>query len=430
MEIKKNGYLFYKKETHIIVLLSDSYLFVSKYQRNFFHWKLTENTKITFSKTENYSEITSKLDALISTWALSGSKYISWIVPSDVMGSFETKIDIDKAVNISNYLPYQKSDVKLSVINNKTKTPQVIYWMHNDWISEFVEISNKLDITCVEFFSRAQLYIDKIYPKRISVIVEGESREVYLHVFSAIGNLVRSTKIPNDGVDVLKGNIDKEINFLESKNIKVLFNSLPEDLEDFLKEKYSATELVLDDIGTLVNGLFKSGVEGIEVNPVYAETLRKFNVILWSVVFAVGIGTSLMIWHDYRLQVTAAHDRASLKEAFPKFQTAKVELAEAIEMSKAIKEQQAMASELPSFKPLGGILLELSQPEVLSSYSQNGKVINVAGTGNTNDIIRSKLEKNKNIRNLEILTKPEVLKSDNEAYMFKFNWLDELSLEK
>ena len=413
-----------------MVSISTASLIVAQYRRNFFHWVCLRSTEVPLSEIDQgFAGIQSQLQQLTVSWDIPGGTFVSWILPSDIVGSFNFCREDDIAANISKFSPFNLNELKLSNLKKNNEIYQTMYWIHNDWANEIARISKELGWICAELFSRAQLFI-KIFPIHTSeynLLLEGSDSDAFFHIYASSGALLRTTKVRVNRPDEMVAFIKKEIKSLSPKTVDVLrlfaLNAKPELVES-LKSDFRVEPLTLSSSTTLMSQLLLSTEEGVELSPAYGSLLRRVNVFSLIVAIVASIMFGIAVWSDEVLQSDIDVNRSQVRKEITRFQTAKYALADTVKMDDAVKRKQSIVVEPSSFKLLAEILPALTVPASLSYFDQNGRTLKIAGLQSGSEAIKLNMDKNPIFHSVQVAAVPEELKADKQVFSLEFLWRD------
>ena len=233
MKLKK---FQFARQQHIFVALAASKLFVVQLQQRFTGWVCLHNAEVTLAKTnEDLQDISVKLRDVTATWDIPVGTWISWIMPSDIVGVTSYNKASEQRVEIESLFPFALADLKVSEFDVANTRQQVIYWAHNDWVNEVAKVSKQIGWSCDEIYSRAQLFqfILPPHPAEYRLLLEGDDSDRYLHIFAANGTAVRSTKVAASNPADLAVIVRREIGALSAKstdNFPLFVCNLPDHL--------------------------------------------------------------------------------------------------------------------------------------------------------------------------------------------------------
>jgi len=416
----------FSRQQHVMVTISAANLIVAQYRRNFFQWVCLRSTQVPLLEIDQgFAGIQSQLKQLTASWEIPNGTNVSWVLPSDIVGAFNFCKQNDVATEISNLSPFSLSDLKLSDLKKNNETQQTIYWIHKDWIKEIARISKELNWICVEFFSRAQLFI-KVFPIQTpgyKLLLEGRDSDVFFHIYTSAGALLRTTKAKANLSDGMVAFIKKEIKSLPARTADDLrlfvFNTNPE-LAQSLEKDFKVEQLSSSASSALMSQLLFSAEEGIELSPVYDALVRRVNVFSLIIVIFASIMFGIAVWCDEVTQSDIDLYRSQLRKEASRFQTGKYLLADALKMVDAVKGKESIVVEPSSFKLLAEVLPMLPIPASLSYFDQNGRALKIAGVQSGSDAIILNMEKNSVFHGAKVAAVPEELKVNKQVFSLEF----------
>ena len=420
----------FSRQQYVMVTISAANLIVAQYRRNFSRWVCLRSAEVPLSEIDQgFAGIQSQLKQLTASWEIPNGTYVSWVLPSDIVGAFNFCKQNDVATEISNLSPFSLSDLKLSDLKKNNETQQTIYWIHKDWINEIARISKELNWICVEFFSRAQLFI-KVFPIQTpgyKLLLEGRDSDVFFHIYTSAGALLRTTKAKANLSDGMVAFIKKEIKSLPARTADDLrlfvFNTNPE-LAQSLEKDFKVVQLPSSASTALMSQLLFSAEEGVELSPVYDALVRRVNVFSLILVISASIMFGIAVWCDEVTQSDIDRYRSQLRKEATRFQAGKYLLADALKMADAVKEKDSIVVEPSSFKLLAEVLPMLPIPASLSYFDQNGRTLKIAGVQSGSDAIKLNMEKNSVFHGAKVAAVPEELKANKQVFSLEFLWRD------
>lgn len=394
------------------------------------HWVCLRSVEIPLSEiTQDFSEIQIQLQQLTASWRIPNGAPVSWVLPSDIVGAFNFCKQNDIATDISSFSPFNLNDLRVSELIKNSAMYQTIYWTHKDWSNEIARISEQLNWTCVEFFSRAQLFI-KIFPKQeseYSLLLEGHGLDVSLHIYAFSGSILRTTKVSANHAPDLAAFVKKEVKSLPLKmtnDFQLFVLNVDPELVQSLQRDFKVEQLPLNSSIALMSRLLLSSEEGIELSPTYGSLLSRVNAFSLAIAIAASAMFSIAVWYDGVLQSDIDLNRRQLRKETARFQTAKYVRAETIKMADAVRAKQSIVVEPSSFKLLAEVLPALTVPASLSYFDQNGRTLKIAGIQGESEAVKSSMEKNPIFLDVHITVAPEELKADKQVFSLEFLWRD------
>jgi len=418
----------FARQQRVFISLTASTLLVTQYQRRFTRWFCLHDAEIVLSeKTQDLSEVLIKLKELMVSWGIPDGTWVSWILPSDIVGVLRYSKQSNATLEIASLFPFDISDLKLSEFSENKETPQTIFWTHKDWVGEVVKVSKQVGWACDELYSRAQLFQTTLpsHAEGYSLLMEGDASEQYLHIFSPNGAVVRTTKVSMSHSADMPTALRKEIGSLSvqgDKGFRLFSCNLPSVLVQPLRIDFEFEQLPDVNAKSLVFSLLGSMATGIELQPTYATVANRINA--YSLAFAIvgSILLGIMVWHDGVLQSEIETQRRQVRKDTSAFQVVKAMRLETVKMANAIMIKQTMVSEPSAFRPLAELLPVISPPMSLTFYEQSGSAVRIAGANDNGVGLKSSLEKNPKFSSVRMAQPKEGLAKAKGAFAFELRW--------
>lgn len=426
----------FARRQQLFVFLTVSGLFVAQYQRNFAGWVCLHSANVPLSENaQDFSEIFTKLKAISADWRIPAATWVSWIMPGDVVAVLRYCKPDDQVFDIANLFPFELSDIKVSDFDQNSVKPQSLYWIHKDWLNEIVKVSTQLGWACDEIYTRAQLFKPTITSKsaKCTLLLEGDSAEKYLHIYSPEGAVVRTTKVTVAHPDDVVTAIRREVAAMPEQagnGCRLLVCNLPAQTVDLSRLETETAQVPAVEFERLMVQLIGSLETGIEVRATYGTTVNRVNAYSLGFALIGSLMLGLMVWHDGVLQLEIDANRSQLRKETPQYQTSKALRIETLKMAQAVKVKTAIAADPPVFQPLAEIASVLPSPIRLAFYEYKATTVRIAGTNGNPAAVKTLLEKNQRFSNIRITTPPESLKGSEGKFALEMQWQESLSPTK
>ncbi len=404
----------FSKPHRIMIALSSAGLTVAHIRRDFSDWVLLHAGKINLPEDQqDFNTIPAQIRDFVRDWKIPAqtTTWVSWIVPADVLAALRGECNSNEA--IASHVPYALNELRLSDFSTRSKNPQTVYWLHNDWALAFQQTAQALGGTVDECYSRAQLFlslIPKAVKKQHRVLLESDGVSRYLHIYAPNGDVLRTTKINAKDTPALMDTVRREIVLLQPNtddavtveaavygcNIKI-----PE-----LRSELGLRELNDCALETLFLPLLKSRQTGVEMQATYESLLNRLNA--WSLGAAV-VGSALiglMVSHDDELKTQIEDQRFELRRLTHNYQNAKAIRRDTLRMAESVAMKNHFGESAPAFQPLAEVVTALNPPNTLPTrlnfYEKTGSTIRIEFTGGKLSAIQEELKKNKRFSDLKI----------------------------
>lgn len=418
------------RRQHLIVSLTASGLEVAQYHRAFTTWVCLQSVALNFAQpVQDASETVAKLQEATSKWGIEHGCLASWVMPADVVAVQVLAPASNLSADNAGLFPFELNDMKLSDFNRSSKNEQSISWIHKDWVGQLVKLSSDLGWVCDEIYARAQLFLPSL-PKRegkFRVLVEGDSTERHLHMYSPSGAVVRTSKISANNPDGVALAIRREI-AATSAPLTTEFCILIDSQQLASIGDISAQSVVQEfepsSLPSLGIGLIESAQTGVEIVPTYGALTQRVQAysLGFAIVGAVMIGA--LVWHDGVLQSKIDDDRRQIRKDTSPFQIARAQRLETLKMAQAIQVKSDIVMQPPVFRPLSEMMSSIAIPAKLSSYEQTASTVRISGTGATGAAMKSLFEKNPKFSKVRVVPVPDFLKSHDAVFALEMQWKD------
>lgn len=386
----RNRFTSPSRRHQLLVSLSPHGVQVLHFQRGWLGWKQAHAHQTPLPEGDDYLQrVQAALKECCQSWQIPARSDVYWVLAGDILGVLPP-MPATALAEPGALLPFAPGSVLTQPDRFGPEEEKSLLWMHKDWATEIERISSACQLRAVELFARAQLFqpLCARSKKHISLVLEGAQDDYFLHIFAPGGAILRSRVVESAALgDGLAGLLQIELaslpeNQREAAKGGVQLFAPAAQLPAKEAWPHAAQALPVQPPASLLEQLWRSGLEGIVLQATHNELIQKINI--WSMAAAVlglaALGT--MLWHDGRLerQIEDAHE--DLRKQAPKVEAAKLLKAKTLWMADVVHAAQALDKDNQAAAALPDVLAVFPPPPAALLYLRlDGKDVALAGTG-------------------------------------------------
>lgn len=365
------------------------------------------------------------LERLLQPWGLPAATPARWVLPPDILGVLTQHGAQSTALR----LPFEAAEVQQAVITRKTWTGNTLLWLHKDWLQLLDGLCRTLGLVLVEVFARAQLHRrdprDVAPPLRC--VVERDGAAVLLHVYSPMGQILRSSQLAAGDATALAGRLQAEILSLASAMAmtqrpvaRIVYQGQAVPMGEGPPSWVESVAGEPIPEHTLLEGTLDTEDDGIAVRP--AENRWTQHIRQTSLAFgALGLaGLGLMSWHDGQLEARQDADQKWLKKQSVRYENLRVLQKNALLGAQAGSGAAQLATDGVTSAALAAFIAVLPAQAVITGFDLGKGTLQVNGTGATTAAMLEVLGKAEGFSGLREL--PPAPGADGKAFALELRY--------
>ncbi len=422
----------FPRSHHVVLVLGSASVTLTLYRQGFAFWKKVRDVELLFDQEiGELRDIEKRLQDEFRAWRVLGAVQSSWILPGNILNiAVPTALNPSSGTDLASMLPFPPVEVRTSLASRPAPGGAPVLWVHKDWVNEIARICNSLNWTCVELFSRAQLFQPLVArsKKRFKFVIERCGKDGNFHAYSESGEVCRTGLLPMQDPDLVMPQVEREVrafSAIASENaVNELFEVRVGKGYAPLPSRESAPPMAVTqvDLASIVNAFFRSTAEGIVIAPDYGNLVHRINLFSVSVLL-IGLGVlGGMFWHDRVLQRELIAARLELRKETPPYQAAQTFRNLTLKMADAVSVKRASMADPSVFKPLAEIMQVLPASTSLASFEARSGAITLHALG---DAMGTKvaLEKNASFADLKPILATESSSAGGlKAFGIEMKW--------
>lgn len=377
-----------RRKHQLVLSLSPHCLHILHVQRGLMGWKRSNTTQLALSEGDDFLEqIQTHISECIARWKLPPAAQAYWVLAGDILGVIPAQQGDASAAAA---LPFSSNDTRTQPDQYTNADPPSVMWMHKDWVAEIERISAQSQLTLVEIFARAQLFQRQVAlsPGQLKLVIEQESGENFLHIFSSDGMMLRTRVLGDFEISALHSLLRAEIASLDfsldeahSHTVHLL---APAGLVGKTSDWNGFDCHALRDISHAkrLEQLWRSDLAGIVIRPTYEAVINDIKVLSVTVGAAGLVGLGLMVWHDGKLRDQIEEHKSQAQRDVPAVGTAKalkkrtLQLADAVAVAETVRGATAATVAfthiLANFPPAPATLLYVRTDQKSLAFAGQG----------------------------------------------------------
>jgi len=386
----RNRFISPSRRHQLLVSLAPHGVQILHFQRGWLGWKQAHTHQADLPQGDNYLQcVQSTLKECSQTWRIPAGSDVCWVLAGDIIGVLPP-MPASALAEPGALLPFAPGSVLTQLDRFGQGEEKSLLWIHKDWATEMERISSACQLRAVEIFSRAQLFqaLGARSKNHIRMVLEGAQSDYFLHIFAANGAILRSCLVEYGTLgDGLVGLLNIELaslpeNHMAAAKEGVTLLAPAEHLPAKEAWPHAVQTLPTNPPATLLERLWRSGLEGIVLQATHNELIQKIN--LWSMAAAVlGLAAlATMLWHDGRLERQIEDTHEDLRKQAPKIEAAKLLKAKTLWMADVVRATEVLAKDTQAATALPEVLAVFPPPPAALLYLRlDGRNVALAGTG-------------------------------------------------